>query len=163
MEKYIVSALVENHAGVLARVSSLFGRRGFNIDSLTVSPTIEKEVSRITMVVIGDLYTLDQILKQMSKLEECISVVHIDEEEAHCRELLLVKIRGDQNVQDSVREICTIYEGARTMHISDNAIMVRMNGTPSDVDKFLSVISNFDVIETSRTGVTAMYKNENSI
>ena len=79
MEKYIVAALVRNHSGVLARVSSLFGRRGFNIDSLTVSPTMDEDISRITLVTIGDEYTLEQILKQMKKLEECISVVHIDE------------------------------------------------------------------------------------
>ena len=103
MEKYIVAALVRNHSGVLARVSSLFGRRGFNIDSLTVSPTMDEDISRITLVTIGDEYTLEQILKQMKKLEECISVVHIDEEEAHCRELVLVKIHGDQTVQETVR------------------------------------------------------------
>lgn len=162
MEKYIVSALVRNHSGVLARVSSLFGRRGFNIDSLTVSPTMDREISRITLVTIGDEYTLEQILKQMKKLEECISVVHIDEEEAHCRELVLVKIRGDQSVQESVREICEIY-GAGILTTINNTIIVRKNGTPSDVDTFLSVLSNYDVVESSRTGITAMYKNEKSI
>lgn len=162
MEKYIVSALVQNHSGVLARVSSLFGRRGFNIDSLTVSPTMDEEISRITLVTIGDEYTLEQILKQMKKLEECISVVHIDEEEAHCRELVLVKIHGDQAVQESVREICEIY-GAGILTTINDTIIVRKNGTPSDVDKFLSVLSNYDVVESSRTGITAMYKNEKSI
>ena len=162
MEKYIVAALVRNHSGVLARVSSLFGRRGFNIDSLTVSPTMDEEISRITLVTIGDEYTLEQILKQMKKLEECISVVHIDEEEAHCRELVLVKIHGDQAVQESVREICEIY-GAGILTTINDTIIVRKNGTPSDVDKFLSVLSNYDVVESSRTGITAMYKNEKSI
>lgn len=162
MEKYIVSALVRNHYGVLARVSSLFGRRGFNIDSLTVSPTMDEEISRITLVTIGDEYTLEQILKQMKKLEECISVVHIDEDEAHCRELVLVKIHGDQSVQESVREICEIY-GAGILTTINDTIIVRKNGTPSDVDTFLSVLSNYDVVESSRTGITAMYKNEKSI
>lgn len=162
MEKYIVSALVRNHYGVLARVSSLFGRRGFNIDSLTVSPTMDEEISRITLVTIGDEYTLEQILKQMKKLEECISVVHIDEEEAHCRELVLVKIHGDQSVQESVREICEIY-GAGILTTINDTIIVRKNGTPSDVDTFLSVLSNYDVVESSRTGITAMYKSEKSI
>lgn len=162
MEKYIVSALVQNHSGVLARVSSLFGRRGFNIDSLTVSPTMDKEISRITLVAIGDEYTLEQILKQMKKLEECISVVHIDEEEAHCRELVLVKIRGDEATQESVREICDLYE-ARILTTINDTIIVRKNGTPSDVDKFLSVLSNYEVVESSRTGITAMYKSEKCI
>ena len=77
MEKYIISAVVQNNSGVLARVSSLFGRRGFNIYSLTVSPTVDEKFSRITIVTVGDAYTLDQILKQMRKLEECVEVVHI--------------------------------------------------------------------------------------
>ncbi|MGN1014220.1 MAG: acetolactate synthase small subunit [Butyricicoccus sp.] len=159
MEKYIVSALVENHSGVLARVSSLFGRRGFNIESLTVSPTIGHEISRITMVVLGDQHILEQVLKQMGKLEECISVTHIDEDEAHCRELVLIKIRADESVKESVREICSVY-GANVIDSGKNAMIVRKNGTPSDVDTFLSVISNFDVLETSRTGITAMYRTE---
>ena len=162
MEKYIVAALVRNHSGVLARVSSLFGRRGFNIDSLTVSPTMDEDISRITLVTIGDEYTLEQILKQMKKLEECISVVHIDEEEAHCRELVLVKIHGDQTVQETVREICEVY-GAVILTAMNDTIIVRKNGTPSDVDTFLSVLSNYDVVESSRTGITAMYKDEKSI
>ena len=162
MEKYIVAALVRNHSGVLARVSSLFGRRGFNIDSLTVSPTMDEDISRITLVTIGDEYTLEQILKQMKKLEECISVVHIDEEEAHCRELVLVKIHGDQTVQESIREICEVY-GAGILTTINDTIIVRKNGTPSDVDTFLSVLSNYDVVESSRTGITAMYKDEKSI
>ena len=162
MEKYIVAALVRNHSGVLTRVSCLFGRRGFNIDSLTVSPTMDEDISRITLVTIGDEYTLEQILKQMKKLEECISVVHIDEEEAHCRELVLVKIRGDQTVQESIRELCEVY-GAGILTTINDTIIVRKNGTPSDVDTFLSVLSNYDVVESSRTGITAMYKNEKSI
>ncbi len=162
MEKYIISAVVENRSGVLARVTSLFGRRGFNIDSLTVSPTIDESVSRITMVVIGDEYVLDQVLKQMGKLEECISVVHIIEEEAHCRELVLVKIAADLRTRETIREICSVY-GAGIINRTDKTIIVRMNGTPSDVNKFLAVISNFDVIESSRTGITAMYKSDQVI
>ena len=162
MEKYIISAVVQNNSGVLARVSSLFGRRGFNIYSLTVSPTVDEKFSRITIVTVGDAYTLDQILKQMRKLEECVEVVHIKEDEAFCRELALIKIAGDANVQESIRELCEVY-GAGILTTINDTIIVRKNGTPSDVDTFLSVLSNYDVVESSRTGITAMYKNEKSI
>lgn len=161
MEKYIISALVQNRSGVLARVSSLFGRRGFNIDSLTVSATTDANVSRITIVVVGDEYILDQVLKQMAKLEECIEVVHIEEEDAFCWELVLVKIRGDENVRESVREICSLY-GADVIDSSRETIIVRMDGTPSKLNTFLSVISSFDIVESSRTGVTAVHKDENN-
>lgn len=162
MEKFIISALVQNHYGVLARVSSLFGRRGFNINSLTVSPTTNEEFSRITIVVVGDEYTMMQVLKQMMKLEECVDVVPIEEEDAFCHELALVKIRGDAAARESVRELCALYH-ADVVETSDESIIVRMDGTPSQIDTFLSIIGSFDIVESSRTGVTAVHRDRNNI
>lgn len=159
MEKYIISALVQNNSGVLARVSSLFGRRGFNIYSLTVSPTVDERISRITIVVIGDEYTLEQVLKQMQKLEECIEVSHIDEADAFCRELALIKIAGDEAVRESVREVCALYQ-AEVVDSSSESIIIRINGTPSTIDTFLSIIGSFNIIESSRTGITAVHKDK---
>lgn len=159
MEKYIISALVQNNAGVLARVSSLFGRRGFNIYSLTVSPTVDERISRITIVVIGDEYTLEQVLKQMQKLEECIEVSHIDEADAFCRELALIKIAGDEAVRESVREVCALYQ-AEVVDSSEESIIIRINGTPSTIDTFLSIIDSFNIVESSRTGITAVHKDK---
>ena len=159
MEKYIISALVQNNAGVLARVSILFGRRGFNIYSLTVSPTVDERISRITIVVIGDEYTLEQVLKQMQKLEECIEVSHIDEADAFCRELALIKIAGDEAVRESVREVCALYK-AEVVDSSSESIIVRINGTPSTIDTFLSIIDSFNIVESSRTGITAVHKDK---
>lgn len=159
MEKYIISALVQNNAGVLARVSSLFGRRGFNIYSLTVSPTVDERISRITIVVIGDEYTLEQVLKQMQKLEECIEVSHIDETDAFCRELALIKIAGDEAVRESVREVCALYQ-AEVVDSSSESIIIRINGTPSTIDTFLSIIDSFNIVESSRTGITAVHKDK---
>lgn len=159
MEKYIISALVQNNSGVLARVSSLFGRRGFNIYSLTVSPTVDERISRITIVVIGDEYTLEQVLKQMQKLEECIEVAHIDEEDAFCRELALIKIAGDESVRESVREVCALYH-AEVVDSSSESIIIRINGTPSTINTFLSIIQSFNIIESSRTGITAVHKDK---
>ena len=159
MEKYIISALVQNNAGVLARVSSLFGRRGFNTYSLTVSPTVDERISRITIVVIGDEYTLEQVLKQMQKLEECIEVSHIDEADAFCRELALIKIAGDEAVRESVREVCALYQ-AEVVDSSEESIIIRINGTPSTIDTFLSIIDSFNIVESSRTGITAVHKDK---
>lgn len=156
MEKYIISAVVQNNSGVLARVSSLFGRRGFNIYSLTVSPTVDEKFSRITIVTVGDAYTLDQILKQMRKLEECVEVVHIKEDEAFCRELALIKIAGDANVQESIRELCDVYQ-ANVVNAGEHSIIVRISGVPSKLDTFLSIMQNFNVVESSRTGITAVH------
>lgn len=156
MEKYILSVVVQNNAGVLARVSSLFGRRGYNIDSLTVSATTNPKVSRITIVVRGDDAILEQIIKQVSKLEETIQVKHLLEDEAYCRELVFVKIAGeDALIRESAREVAEVY-GAHVVQSKDDALLIELTEVPSRIDAFLSVIANFPIIETCRSGVTAM-------
>ena len=95
MEKYILSVIVQNNAGVLARVSSLFGRRGYNIDSLTVSATTDPKVSRMSIIVQGDEPILEQIIKQLLKLEEVMRVDHLQEEDSCCSELVFVKLRAE--------------------------------------------------------------------
>lgn len=156
MDKYILSVIVQNNAGVLARISSLFGRRGYNIDSLTVSATTNPRISRITIVVTGDDTILEQIIKQVSKLEEAISVAHLHEDDAHCRELVFVKIcEPDADSRESAREVAEVY-GAHVVQAKDDTMLLELTEVPSRIDAFLSVIANFHVIETCRSGVTAM-------
>lgn len=151
-----MSVLVKNNAGVLARVSSLFGRRGFNIDSLTVSPTNNQEISRITIITRGDEKTLDQIIKQVSKLEETLWIEHLWEDECYCRELVFVKVLAeDALARDSIREVAEVYN-ANVVESVKNAIIVELTEVPSRVDAFLAVISNYTIIEMCRSGVTAM-------
>lgn len=158
MEKYILSVVVRNNAGVLARVSSLFGRRGFNIDSLTVSATTNPKISRITIAVTGDDAILDQIIKQVSKLEEIMSVRHLKEEEAYCREMVFVKIHAeDAQIRESAREVSEVY-GAHIANADGDMIILELTEKPSRVDAFLSVISNFQIAETCRSGIAAMTK-----
>lgn len=156
MEKYILSVVVQNNAGVLARVSSLFGRRGYNIDSLTVSATTDPEISRITIVVTGDDAILEQIIKQLSKLEEVLSVDHLQEQVAFCREMVFVKIHAeDAPMRDSIREVAEVY-GARIAQSEGNTLILELTERPSRIDAFLSVISNYKVVETCRSGIAAM-------
>ncbi len=156
MDKYILSVIVQNNAGVLARISSLFGRRGYNIDSLTVSATTNPRISRITIVVTGDDTILEQIIKQVSKLEEAISVAHLHEDDAHCRELVFVKIcEPDGDTRESAREVAEVY-GAHVVQAKDDTMLLELTEVPSRIDAFLSVIANFHVVETCRSGVTAM-------
>lgn len=156
MEKYILSVIVQNNAGVLARVSSLFGRRGYNIDSLTVSATTDIHVSRITIVVTGDDAILEQIIKQVSKLEEAISVRHLHEDEAYCRELVFVKIIAeDGSVRESAREVAEVY-GAHVVQAKEETLILELTEVPSRIDAFLSIIANFNVVETCRSGVSAI-------
>ena len=158
MQKYIVSVLVRNQAGVLARVSSLFGRRAFNIDSLTVSATTDPKLSRMSIIVTADEQVLEQVMKQVSKLYEVLSVEQLWEYESYCKELVFVKLRTEDALsRDAIREIAEIYN-ANVVESVKNAMIVELTEVPSRIDAFLDVISNFDVIETCRSGVTAMAK-----
>jgi acetolactate synthase-1/3 small subunit len=158
MEKYILSVVVKNHSGVLARVASLFGRRGFNIDSLTVSATTDPQISRMSIIVTGDERILEQIMKQVAKLEETLSVDHLKESEALCKELVFVKVRADDPAtRDSIREVAELYN-AKELDTGENSLIVQFTDVPSRIDAFLTVIANFEVIETCRSGVTAMSK-----
>ena len=158
MQKYILSVTVQNNAGVLARVSSLFGRRGYNIDSLTVSATTNPKISRMSIIVQGDEPILEQIIKQLLKLEEVMRVDHLQEEESCCSELVFVKLRAETgSTRDDIRQLCGLYD-AHIVESSDNAMIVELSDVPSRIDAFLDVISNFEVIEMSRSGVTAIQK-----
>lgn len=158
MMKHILSVLVQNNSGVLARVSSLFGRRGFNIESLTVSATTNPAISRMSIIVTGDEPTLEQIIKQVSKLEETIWVRHLQEGDSYCRELVFVKLLTDSSdVREAIRQIADLY-GARIVESTGNTIIVELTEVPSRIDAFLDVISNFEVLEMCRSGVTAIQK-----
>ena len=136
MEKYILSVTVQNNAGVLARVSSLFGRRGYNIDSLTVSATTDPKVSCMSIIVQGDHMVLEQIMKQLAKLEE---------------------VTPDVSVRNDIRQLCDLY-GARVVDTQESEIIIELSEVPSRIDAFLDVISNFKILEMSRSGVTAIEK-----
>ena len=158
MEKYILSVTVQNNAGVLARVSSLFGRRGYNIDSLTVSATPDPKVSCMSIIVQGDHMVLEQIMKQLAKLEEVMHVVHLEEDSSCCSELVFVKLHTpDVSVRSDIRQLCDLY-GARVVDTQESEIIIELSEVPSRIDAFLDVISNFKILEMSRSGVTAIEK-----
>ena len=158
MEKYILSVTVQNNAGVLARVSSLFGRRGYNIDSLPVSATTAPKVSCMSIIVQGDHMVLEQIMKQLAKLEEVMHVVHLEEDSSCCSELVFVKLHTpDVSVRSDIRQLCELY-GARVVDTQKSEIIIELSEVPSRIDAFLDVISNFKILEMSRSGVTAIEK-----
>ena len=158
MQKFILSVTVQNNAGVLARVSSLFGRRGYNIDSLTVSATNDPRVSRMSIIVQGDEVILEQIIKQLDKLEEVMRGDHIEEHDSVCSELVFVKLHAQSpSTRDDIRQLCSLYEG-RIVDSTEDELIVELANVPSRIDAFLDVISNFKILEMSRSGVTAIEK-----
>lgn len=154
-DRQVVSMLVDNNSGVLARISSLFARKGFNIDSLTVSATDNEAISRITITTEGDDKTLDQILSQTGKLIEVRSVIAIDKETSIQRELLLVKIAADEKMRSVIREVADVYK-ASVVDLSVDSMVVELTGKPAKIDGFLAVIEQYDILEMCRTGVTAI-------
>lgn len=158
MKKYTLSIVVENNPGVLARVASLFGRRGYNIDSLTVSETNDPGTSHITLTVTGDEQILEQIIKQVYKLEEVIRVVHLSDSNTLSRELLLIKMDNGAGARTQLREIVDIYE-AKIVDLAPGSMIIELTGAPQKIDAFLGMMKEFKIIEMCRTGVTAMEKD----
>lgn len=156
MPKKFLSVLVENNAGVLARVSSLFCRRGFNIDSLTVSATDDETVSRITITVNGDDATFNQIVRQTEKLCEVKAIFELESERSLLRELLLIKVEADERNRRTIKDIADIYK-AKTVDLSPESMVMELTGEPSKIDGFLKIIEGeYKILEMCRTGVTAL-------
>jgi len=154
-KKDIIVLLVENNANVLSRVAMLFGRRGYNIDSLTVSETNDPAISRITITTHGDERIVEQIVLQTKKLVEVKAVALEDENEAILRELLLVKIAADESQRAPIRDICDIYK-ASIVDFSPASMVCELTGKPSKINGFLDVVKKYEILELCRTGVTAI-------
>ncbi|NLW65690.1 MAG: acetolactate synthase small subunit [Clostridiales bacterium] len=155
INKVVIALLVENNANVLSRVSMLFGRRGYNIDSLTVSETNDPSISRITLVSHGDDRIIEQIILQTKKLVEVKAVRIEDENEAIMRELLLVKVAAEEAQRSAIRDICEVYK-ASIVDYSPDSIVCELTGKPSKIDGFLDVVAKYEILELCRTGVTAI-------
>lgn len=160
MAKEVLSALVENHAGVLTRISSLFSQRGYNIDSLTVSATDNPAISRITIVVDGDSRILEQIILQTAKLIETRKIFVLDQAHSLLRELLLIKLAADENNRGAIREVAEIYK-AKIIDLSPSSMVLELTGEPEKIDGFLDVLRNYEILEMCRTGITALARGVN--
>ena len=154
-QRKVVSLLVDNQTGVLARVSSLFTRRGFNIESLTVSATNDPTISRITVTVYGDENRLNQLLLQTERLEVTRQVFVLDDKKALQRELLLLKVAATVVNRAELREIASIYK-AKIIDLSPDSMVFELTGKPDKVDAFLRMFEGYTILEQCRTGVTAM-------
>ncbi|MBR6444725.1 MAG: acetolactate synthase small subunit [Firmicutes bacterium] len=154
-KREVISILVDNESNVLARVVSLFGRRGFNIDSLTVSATNDPKLSRITIVFTGTDNTLNQIITQTEKLEVVRDIFTLGRDDSIYRELLLIKLRADKTARTAIREITDIYRG-RIVDLSKSSLIIEMTGAPGKIDAFMEMMNCYDIAEVCRTGITGI-------
>ena len=151
--------LVDNTSGVLNRVAGLFSRRGYNIDSLTVGETENPKYSRMTIVVTGDDDILEQIVKQITKLEDVRRVDVLEPSDSVTRELILVKIKAEPAQRQQVISITEIFR-ANIVDVAKDSLMIEITGSQSKLKAFLSLVEDYEILELVRTGITGLARGE---
>lgn len=161
-KKYTIGALVANKSGVLTRISGLFSRRGYNIESLTVCATEDPDVSRMTIILIGDEYMLYQMIRQMDKLEDVKKIGCANELDCVYRELLLAKVGATADVRSQITLINDVYK-AKVVDLSIDTMVLELTGDPEKLDAYLKVIEPFGILEMQRTGVTVLARGRHTL
>ncbi|MBN2875887.1 MAG: acetolactate synthase small subunit [Spirochaetales bacterium] len=162
MERYVLSALVQNHAGVLSRVAGLFSRRGYNIESLTVGETADPRLSRMTIVVAGDDAIIEQIQKQLEKLVEVHAVKRLDFESSVRRELALIKVDTPEQTRAEVIQTASIFR-ARVIDVCAECLTIEATGDHQKIDSLIDLLKPYGIRELARTGVAALERGPLSI
>jgi acetolactate synthase I/III small subunit len=155
VSRHIISVLVENEAGALSRIAGLFSARGYNIESLTVAPTEDASMSRMTIVTSGSEDVVEQITKQLNKLIEVVKVIDLSEAEHIERELMLIKVRAGQKEREDMKRMADIFRG-RIVDVSDNTYTIELTGSGAKLDAFIKSLDQGAIIETVRTGASGI-------
>lgn len=161
-QTHTLSVLVENRPGVLARVSALFSRRGFNIESLAVGPTEHAEISRITLVVNVEDHPLEQVTKQLNKLVNVLKIVELEPGQAVQRELILIKVRADAETRSKVLETVELFR-ARVVDVALDAVTVEATGSTDKLQALVRVLEPFGIKELVQSGMVAVGRGGRSI
>jgi acetolactate synthase I/III small subunit len=159
---HTLSVLVEDKPGVLARVASLFSRRGYNIQSLAVGATEQKDMSRMTIVVCVDESPLEQITKQLNKLINVIKIVEQDEDNSVSRELALIKVRADATTRSQVIEAVNLFR-AKVVDVSNESLTIEATGTPAKIEALLRVLEPYGIRELVQSGVVSLSRGPRGI
>ena len=155
MKRMVFSVLVDNIPGVLSRVTGLFSRRGYHIASLTVGETENSKFSRMTITVTGETLTLEQIEKQLAKLEDVEEIIELEDAESVTRELVLVKVQADRTERQGIIAISNIFR-AKVVDVSMDSMMIELTGNQAKLDKFINLLDGYKVLELVRTGITGL-------
>ena len=153
----VFSLLVDNNPGVLSRVSGLFSRRGYSIDSITAGVTADPRFTRITIVASGDELILSQIEKQVRKLEDVIEIKVLQPEDSVYRELIMVKVRANKTERTEIISVADIFR-AKIVDEEKDSLMVELTGNGSKVDAFLELLEGYEILELARTGITGLQR-----
>ena len=157
--RHIISALVENRFGVLARVAGMFSGRGFNIDTLNVGPTLDPKHSRMTIVVRGNDKVLDQVTKQLEKLANVIHVENFLDEDYVDRELVLLRVNATSKTRGEIIQLCGVFE-AKVIDVQRKTVAIEVTGSSQKIEKFLGLMTGFGISDLTRTGLVALPRSQ---
>ncbi|MGH2906132.1 MAG: acetolactate synthase small subunit [Solirubrobacterales bacterium] len=155
--KHVLSILVENEPGVLARISGLFARRGYNINTLAVGPTDDEMVSRITLTIDGAEHPIDQVTKQLHKLIHVLKIRDLEPEDTVARELALIKVDADAHTRQEISQLADIF-GGRIVDVARRSVTVELTGSDEKIEAFEELVRPFGLIEMVRTGEIAVQR-----
>ena len=157
--RHIISLLMENEAGALSRVAGLFSARGYNIESLTVAPTEDSSLSRMTIVTSGSDEIIEQIIKQLNKLIDVVKVLDLNDGKHIERELMLVKVKASHQYREEMKRISDIFRG-RIIDVSDNTFTIEITGSSTKLDAYLNSLDKSAIVETVRTGASGIGRGD---
>ncbi|MBL6727724.1 MAG: acetolactate synthase small subunit [Methylophilaceae bacterium] len=157
--RHIISLLMENEAGALSRVAGLFSARGYNIESLTVAPTEDPSLSRMTIVTSGSDDVIEQIIKQLNKLIDVVKVLDLNDGKHIERELMLVKVKASHQYREEMKRISDIFRG-RIIDVSDNTFTIEITGSSTKLDAYLDSLDKSAIVETVRTGASGIGRGD---
>jgi len=157
--KHIITALVENKSGVLARIVGLISGRGYNIETLNVGPTQDPTTSKMTMVVAGDDHVIEQVIHQVGKLVDVIAVVDVTRRRHLNRELILVEVATKRNSRTEVLELATLFD-ARVVAVAEKSVTMQMVGDHAAVEDFIRLLRPYEIMDISRSGLIAVARGE---
>ena len=160
--RHIISILLENEAGALSRVAGLFSARGYNIESLTVAPTEDPTLSRMTIVTFGSDAIIEQITKQLNKLVDVVKLQDLTEGAHIERELMLVKVKAFDAAREEVKRLVDIFRG-RIIDVTDSTYTLELTGTVEKLDAFLKALEATEIIEVARSGVTGIARGDRAL
>lgn len=162
MGRQALSMLVENTPNVLSHVSGLFSRRGYNIDSITAGVTADPRFTRITIVSSGDEMILEQIEKQLAKLEDVIDIKKLEDGNSVCRELILIKISVKSTERQPIMSIAEIFK-AKIVDVTNDSMMIELIGRQDKLDAFIELLDGYEILELARTGITGLSRGTSDV
>ena len=158
----VYSLIVDNNPGVLSRISGLFSRRGYNIESITAGTTADPRFTRITIVASGDEQILSQIEKQVRKMEDVIEVKPLNDSNSVCRELVMIKVRANASERADLISLADIFR-AKIVDVEKDCLMIELTGTESKLKAFMELLEGYEILELARTGITGLKRGSDDV